>query len=462
MTSNSAFTREDKDKLARKRALNPALSGAAAGAAGGALVANVGGNALRNVSQKKVFDDRLNDYTWTDRQGISPRKVKVGRAGSKLAAKALPLTFAAGGIGAVANANGIQMSHLWNKKDKVYQQAAIAKNKLKSKDVSKSSRDLIQAITAGYVTGQIQNYHQLNPQARKKPGFLDDKRVLRGIEIGTALGLAATPALSALLTSPGDDEYIVGVKKSRNDFRTLKEIDRRAALQRKKQRSSAAFALGASGATIPSLLNGGYQDTKDFIGGVRRVARGDGAKTIGRLALKHPIGAVNTGLLVAGAGGMGKFGYHRVREIGYNKAADKRRKKKIMKSAFTREGIYKADKPNRMDRTANVASIFGAAPFSAVRSASRTQEGDRVGGFFKPVIGSAVGGNAASLASRLATKNPTARTLASLGGMIAGGQLGVNWASKKYLPNGNRKLLLRSGYLKGDPAKVNKSIFSRD
>ena len=67
----SSFTREDKDKLARKRAVNPALSGAAAAAAGGALVANVGGIAMRNASQRKVFNPKTNEYSWVNRSNVT-------------------------------------------------------------------------------------------------------------------------------------------------------------------------------------------------------------------------------------------------------------------------------------------------------------------------------------------------------------------------------------------------------
>lgn len=139
--SSTGFTRDDKDKLARKRALNPALSGAAAGAAGGALVANVGGDALRRASQKKVFNTSTNDYQWVSRGRVSPRRAKLGRIGAKTSAKALPLTFAAGGLGAVANVNGIQMSHLWNKKDKVYDQAAKVKEASKVSKMAFDSRE---------------------------------------------------------------------------------------------------------------------------------------------------------------------------------------------------------------------------------------------------------------------------------------------------------------------------------
>ena len=72
--TTSKFTREDKKKLDHKRAINPALSAGAAGASGAALLANVGGMALRNTGQKKQFNDKLNDYEWVKREGISVLK----------------------------------------------------------------------------------------------------------------------------------------------------------------------------------------------------------------------------------------------------------------------------------------------------------------------------------------------------------------------------------------------------
>lgn len=114
------FTRTDKKQLDRKRAINPVVSGAAAGTSLAALGANVGGLAMRSKGQQKIFNDKTGDYQWVDRPGASAKKLKLARMGSKLQAKALPTSLVAGGIGAAAALNGIQMSHLWNKKDKVY------------------------------------------------------------------------------------------------------------------------------------------------------------------------------------------------------------------------------------------------------------------------------------------------------------------------------------------------------
>ena len=50
---SSKFTRDDKEKLARKRAVNPAISAAAAGTSAAALGANVGGIGLRRMAQKQ-------------------------------------------------------------------------------------------------------------------------------------------------------------------------------------------------------------------------------------------------------------------------------------------------------------------------------------------------------------------------------------------------------------------------
>lgn len=200
--TGTGFTRDDKDRLARKRALNPALSGAAAGAASGALVANVGGDALRRASQKKVFNTGTNDYQWVNRDGVSPRRVKLGRIGAKTSAKALPLTFAAGGLGAVANVNGIQMSHLWNKKDKVYQQVAKA-----SDDVQ------VAAVKLGsdYVRLAVKDYRREN---NIRPNALLSQKFLDGLRIGAAASFMLTPVFSSLLSRPGPDEYKVGVKKN--------------------------------------------------------------------------------------------------------------------------------------------------------------------------------------------------------------------------------------------------------
>ena len=209
--SSTGFTRDDKDKLARKRALNPALSGAAAGAASGALVANVGGDALRRASQKKVFNTGTNDYQWVNRGRVSPRRAKLGRIGAKTSAKALPLTFAAGGLGAVANVNGIQMSHLWNKKDKVYDQAAKVKEASK---VSKASDDLQLAaarLGSDYVRLAVEDYRKKN---NIRSNALLGQKFLDGLKIGTAATFMLTPVFSTMLSRPGPDEYKVGIKKA--------------------------------------------------------------------------------------------------------------------------------------------------------------------------------------------------------------------------------------------------------
>lgn len=213
--SSTGFTREDKDKLARKRAINPALSGAAAGAAGGALVANVGGLAMRNASQRKVFDPKTNEYSWVNRDNVTPRRARVGRIGAKVGSKAIPLTLAAGGLNAVAAANGIQMSHLWNKKDKVYDHAAKLKEANK---VSKAIDEIAYDLGSNYLKGKTENYRSLARRKPKSPkGILGDPRFLSGLQIGTAAtfgGLALTPIIGAMLNNPGPDEYKVGIKKA--------------------------------------------------------------------------------------------------------------------------------------------------------------------------------------------------------------------------------------------------------
>ena len=234
-TDTSKFTREDKKKLDRKRAINPALSAGAAGASGAALLANVGGMALRNSGQKKQFNDKLNDYEWVKREGASAKRMKAAKIGSKLQAKAIPITLAAGGINAAAAANGIQMSNLWNKKDKI---------------------------------------------------------------------------------------KTVGVSKSRNDYRTLKEVDRRAAVQRRKQKNS----LTAAGTGV-GLLGAAYHQ-RDAIN--RELP---GVKTMLRAKRFNPIkapmttvGAVGAGLA---AGGAMKFGYHKGRETGIQNYAQARRRSNV-------------------------------------------------------------------------------------------------------------------------------------
>ena len=231
-TDTSKFTREDKKKLDRKRAINPALSAGAAGASGAALLANVGGMALRNSGQKKQFNDKLNDYEWVKREGASAKRMKAAKIGSKLQAKAIPITLAAGGINAAAAANGIQMSSLWNKKDKI---------------------------------------------------------------------------------------KTVGIAKSK-DHLTLHEIDRRAAVQRKKQRNSAGASagVGAIGGAIAARnidqLRSEYPEVKSMIK-ARKIS-----------PFKTPASTVVAGAGLIAAGGAMKYGYHKGREARLNQIAGKRRK----------------------------------------------------------------------------------------------------------------------------------------
>lgn len=209
--SSTGFTREDKDKLARKRAVNPVLSGAAAGAAGGALVANVGGLAMRNASQRRVFDPKTNEYSWVNRNNVTPRRARVGRVGAKVGSKAIPLTLAAGGLNAVAAANGIQMSHLWNKKDNVYDHAAKVKEANK---VSKAGDDLQTAavkLGADYVRLAVDDYRRKN---NIRPKALLSQKFLDGLRVGAAATFMLTPVISSLSSRPGPDEYKVGIKKA--------------------------------------------------------------------------------------------------------------------------------------------------------------------------------------------------------------------------------------------------------
>lgn len=463
----SSFTREDKDKLARKRAVNPALSGAAAGAAGGALVANVGGLAMRNASQRKVFDPKTNEYSWVNRDNVTPRRARVGRVGSKVGSKAIPLTLAAGGLNAVAAANGIQMSHLWNKKDNVYDHAAKVKAANK---VSKSVGEIAYDLGSNYLKGKTDNYRSL---VRRKPkGILGDPRFLSGLQIGTAAtfsGLALTPIIGAMLNKPGPDEYKRGIKKTmKSDYRTLKELDRRAAVQRSKQRKAGGVA---SAAFIPALGAYSYSDraydaTNNYARSVARVARqtkGKPQKAIKPLlqaARYNPAGAAVLGGMAVGTGALGKWGYHRAREGAINTRADVRRQrryksqvKKGMESVFVR--VEKSEKryPNVTTADRVVAAVMPAA--GAVRSASRSEKGKRVGGFLKPMAG-AVAGSALGNVVGARTRAPA---LLANAGAITGAALGVNSASKNYMEDGNRKLLLRRGYLND---RVKKSAFVRD
>lgn len=187
------FTREDKNKLDHKRALNPVLSAGAAGASGAALAANLGGSALRNVGQKKVFDSKLNDYTWVNRAGASANKMKAARLGSKLQAKAIPITLAAGGINAVTAANGIGMSKLWNKKDKVQPiMNPVAKSRF-GKLVNRSVNNVSKAYT--YTDDKTRRktaaMNVASGAALTGAGVLGLKAVTRGIGAKAALGLAA-------------------------------------------------------------------------------------------------------------------------------------------------------------------------------------------------------------------------------------------------------------------------------
>lgn len=358
----SSFTREDKDKLARKRAVNPALSGAAAGAAGGALVANVGGIAMRNASQRKVFDPKTNEYSWVNRDNVTPRRARMGRIGSKVGSKAIPLTLAAGGLNAVAAANGIQMSHLWNKKDNVYDQAAKVKAASKVSKSVGGVGEIAYDLGSNYLKGKTDNYRSL---MRGKPkGILGDSRFLRGLQIGTAAtfsGLALTPIIGAMLNRPGPDEYKRGIKKTmkkKNDARTLKELDRRAAVQRRKQRNAGGVA---SAAFIPSLgayaySNNAFEDTNRYAGTAARIARQTkgrphkAIKPLLRAARHNPVGAAVLGGAAVGTGALGKWGYHRAREGAINTRADVRRQqryraqvRKGMESVFVRVEVPTAD-----------------------------------------------------------------------------------------------------------------------
>lgn len=467
----SSFTREDKDKLARKRAANPTLSGAAAGAAGGALVANVGGLAMRNASQRKVFDPRTNEYSWVNRDNVTPRRARVGRVGAKVGSKAIPLTLAAGGLNAVAAANGIQMSHLWNKKDNVYDHAAKVKAASK---VTKSFGDIAYDLGSNYLKGKTDNYRSL--VKRKPKGILGDPRFLSGLQIGTAAtfsGLALTPVIGAMLNRPGPDEYKRGIKKTmgkKNDYRTLKELDRRAAVQRSKQRKAGGVA---SAAFVPAGLAYGYSDnvfdsTNKYAGTVARVARqtkGKPHKAIKPLlqaARYNPAGAAVLGGAAVGAGALGKWGYHRAREGAINTRADVRRQqryraqvRKGMESAFVR--VEKSEKRYPNVTTADrVVAVIPAA--GAVRSASRSEKGKRASGFLKP-MGAAAAGVALGNVVGAKMKAPFAPQLLGNTGAIVGSALGVNSASKNYMEDGNRKLLLRQGYLND---RVKKSAFVRD
>ena len=207
--TTSKFTREDKKKLDRKRAINPALSAGAAGASGAALLANVGGMALRNTGQKKQFNDKLNDYEWVKREGASAKRMKAAKIGSKLQAKAIPITLAAGGINAAAAANGIQMSNLWNKKDKIKTVgvskslggflAGAAAHKAKKSGTQFALREL-------QAKGVIPNLSALAPTQRDK--------FFQGLGAGTLItAIAATPMLSSAFNRPGMDEFLPGVKK---------------------------------------------------------------------------------------------------------------------------------------------------------------------------------------------------------------------------------------------------------
>ena len=135
--------------------------------------------------------------------------MKAAKIGSKLQAKAIPITLAAGGINAAAAANGIQMSNLWNKKDKI-----------KTVGVSKSLSGLLAGAAAQkakksgtqfalrelQAKGVIPNLGALAPTQRDK--------FFQGLGAGTLItAIAATPMLSSAFNRPGMDEFRPGVKK---------------------------------------------------------------------------------------------------------------------------------------------------------------------------------------------------------------------------------------------------------
>lgn len=302
----SKLTRDERDKLNRKRALNPTLSGAAAGASGAALATQLGGSALRNLGQKKTFDNKSGEYKWTNKN-VSPRKIKASRFGSKVQAKAIPLTLAAGGLNAVAAANGIQMSHLWNKKDKVYDQ--VKKSALNTEESAFS--------------------------------------------------------------------------KSRNDYRTLEEIDRRATRQRKKKRDSMAVSSLAAGTSVASLgSDNTYRQAKKFARDTKPLVTrmGPGAKDpwgkkipisrqvrglgqgINRNARLSPRGAAVAGGLALAGAAAGKAGYHKGRESGYqNTALSRRKNQRVVSKAYDPESKYRKGQRRRSDASVAVGGAGAAS-----------------------------------------------------------------------------------------------------